>query len=185
MQLKKSAVCVMIFVASVVFTSSVMAIDKKEKENPLLVAEKTMLNDFRSAIPEDKFKNVDDLYAKWLEVQQKKSDAIILDIRTEAEFDAGHIIGSNNIDSGHAYGVPKKIKDPNAEIWVFCRTKHRASYFVGMLYKYGYNNVYLVEGGIKSWAEQGYPLGNKYLGEIEVAQYHKKLKEDFWYRENK
>ncbi len=147
--------------------------------------EKTLFNEFSNAIPKDKFKTVDDLYQKWQEVQSGKSKAIILDIRTEAEFNNGHIIGSSNIDSGHSYGVPKKIKDPNTEIWAFCRTKHRASYFVGMLYRYGYKNVYLVEGGIKAWAEKGYPLVNKYLGEIKVIKYQKKLKEDFWYRENK
>lgn len=164
------------------FTSQAVA---TSTQVDLKAREKELVEDFRSGIPADKLKSVDDLYAKWKEVQSDKSDALILDIRTEAEFDAGHIIGSNNIDSGHAYGLPKKIKDPNAEIWVFCRTKHRASYFVGMLYKYGYNNVYLVDGGIKEWAEKGYQLGNKYLGEITVAKYHKKLKEDYWYRENK
>lgn len=153
--------------------------------NDLKAGEKALLTDFRNLIPKNKFKTVDELHSKWLEVQSGKSKAIIIDIRTEAEFDAGHIIGSNNVDSGHAYGIPKKIKDPNAEIWVFCRTKHRASYFVGMLYKYGYKNVYFAEGGIKGWAEKGYPLGNKYLGKITVVEYHKKLKEDFWYRENK
>ncbi len=147
--------------------------------------EKALVDEFRSVIPKDKIKTVDDLYNKWQEVQSGKSKAIIIDIRTEAEFDAGHILGSSNIDSGHAYGLPKKIEDSNAEIWVFCRTKHRASYFVGMLYKYGYSNVYLAEGGIKEWVEKGYPLVNKYLGEIKVAKYQDKLKEDFWYRENK
>ena len=153
--------------------------------SPLKAGEKVVLDELRSAIPQDKIKTTDDLFKKWQDVQAGKSQAIIIDIRTEAEFDAGHIIGSNNIDSGHAYGLPKKIDDPASEIWVFCRTKHRASYFVGMLYKYGYTNVYLAEGGIKEWAEKGYPLGNKYLGEIKVANYQKKLKEDFWYRENK
>lgn len=151
----------------------------------LMDGETKLLNEFREVIPKDKYKTVDDLYKKWQEVQSGTSKAIIIDIRTEAEFDAGHIIGSNNIDSGHAYKLPKKIQDPNTEIWVLCRTKHRSSYFVGMLYMYGYNNVYLAEGGIKGWAEKGYPLGNKYLGEIKVLKYHKKLKEDFWYRENK
>ncbi len=151
----------------------------------LASGEKAMVDGFRSAIPQDKFKTVDDFYKKWQEVQSGTSKAIIIDIRTEAEFDAGHIMGSNNVDSGHAYGLPKKIKDPNAEIWVLCRTKHRASYFVGMLYKYGYSNVYLVEGGIKDWAEKGFPLVNKYLGEIKVVKYQNKLKEEFWYRENK
>ncbi|MBU1231736.1 MAG: rhodanese-like domain-containing protein [Proteobacteria bacterium] len=128
---------------------------------------------------------MEDLHDTWLAVQEGKSKALIIDIRTEAEFDAGHIIGSNNVDSGHAYSLPKKVANPDTEIWIFCRTKHRASYFVGELYKYGYNNVYLAEGGIKDWAEKGYPLGNKYLGEIKVEKYHKKLQEDFSFRENK
>ena len=97
--------------------------------------EKAVYDEFRSHIPKDKFKHVDDLYTKWQEVQSGKSKAIILDVRTRGEFDAGHIIGSNNIDSGHAYILSKKIADPNTELWVFCRTKHRASYFVGTLYK--------------------------------------------------
>ena len=147
--------------------------------------EKAFLADLKKAIPQDKIMTMDDLHTKWLAVQAGKSDAVIIDIRTEAEFDAGHIKDSNNIDSGHAYGLPKKIEDPEREIWVFCRTQHRASYFVAMLYKYGYKNVYLAQGGIKGWAEKGYPLVNKYLGEIKVATYHKKLKEDYLYRENK
>ena len=47
-----------------------------------------------------------------------------------------------------------------------------------------FKNVYIVEGGIKDWAEKGYPLGNKHLGEIKVIKYHKKLKEDYLYRED-
>lgn len=148
-------------------------------------AEKAFLNELKQAIPQEKIKSIEDLYATWQQVQAGKSNTIIIDIRTEAEFDAGHIMGSNNIDSGHAYGIPKKWADPNTEMWVFCRTKHRASYFVSMLYKYGYKNVYLAEGGIKAWAQNGYPLVNKYLGEIQVSKYHKKLKEDYIYRENK
>jgi len=153
--------------------------------NDLEAGEKAVFNEFQNAIPTDKIKTVEDLYAKWQEVQNGKSQAVIIDIRTEAEFDSGHIIGSNNIDSGHAYGLPKKINDPNTEIWIFCRTKHRATYFTGMLYKYGYKNAYLVSGGIKEWAEKGYPLGTKYLGEIKVTKYEKQLDEKFWCRENK
>ena len=147
--------------------------------------EKAVYDDLRSHIPDDKFKTVDDLYKTWQVVQSGKSKAIILDIRTEDEFDAGHIIGSNNIDSGHPYVLARKITDPNTEIWVFCRTKHRASYFTGLLYKYGFKNVYIAEGGIKDWAEKGYPLGNKHLGEFKVIKYHKELEEEFLYRENK
>jgi len=132
--------------------------------------EKEVFNEFRTMIPADKIKNVDDLYKKWLQIQSGKSKAIIIDVRTDAEFKAGHIINSINIDSGHFYRVPKIIPDPNTEIWVLCRTQHRATYFVGMLYKYGYKNVYLVEGGIKGWVKKGFPLVNKYFGEFKVIK---------------
>jgi rhodanese-related sulfurtransferase len=145
--------------------------------------EKAFLTELKKAIPQDHVKSVDDLYAKWQDVQAGKSKAVIIDIRTQDEFDAGHILGSNNIDSGHAYQMPGKFTDPDTEIWVFCRTQHRASYFTSMLYKYGYKNVYLAEGGIAGWASKGYPLANEYLGQIVVSKYEKKLSEEYVIRE--
>ncbi|MDH4232497.1 MAG: rhodanese-like domain-containing protein [Nitrospirota bacterium] len=147
--------------------------------------EKAIFAEMKKLIPSDRIKGTDDLYEKWQEVQAGKSKAIIIDLRTEAEFDSGHIKDSNNIDSGHAYTIPDKWPDPETEIWVFCRTQHRATYFVGTLYNYGYKNVYLVEKGIVGWIEKGYPLVNTYLGEIKVVKYEKKMKENFISRENK
>lgn len=147
--------------------------------------ERAVQNEFKALIPKDKFKNIDDLYIKWLEIQSGASQAVIFDIRGEAEFDSGHIINSNNIAAGRAFAVPQLIANPNAEIWVTCRTQQRAIYFVGMLYKYGYNNVYVVEGGIEAWAKKGYPFASRYLGKIQVIEYHKDFKETYLFRETK
>lgn len=147
--------------------------------------EKAMFGEMKKLIPQDRIKNTDDLYQKWQDVQAGKSKAVIIDLRTEAEFDSGHIKDTNNIDSGHAYSIPDKWPDHETEIWVFCRTQHRATYFAGLLHKYGYKNTYLVDKGIVGWIEKGYPLVNTYLGEIKVVKYDKKLKESFAYRENK
>lgn len=145
--------------------------------------EKSYLAELSKIIPEDKIVPVEKLHEKWLEVQAGKSKAVIIDIRTRDEFDTGHIMGANNIDSGHAYTMPKKYDDPETEIWVFCRTQHRATYFVSLLYHYGYKNVYLVEGGVVSWIKTGYPLVNEYMGQIMVTSYSNKLKENFDHRE--
>lgn len=145
--------------------------------------EKQFLDNLKKSIPKERMASINDLHAKWQDVQAGKSKAVILDIRTHDEFDTGHIFGSNNIDSGHAYSIPDKFEDPETEIWVLCRTKHRASYFAGELYSYGYKNVYLVDGGIVGWIEKGYPLVNEYLGELQVTKYNKKLKEDYVVRE--
>jgi len=141
--------------------------------------EKKVFAELSALIPKDRVASVDDLYKKWQEVQAKQSKAVILDIRTGAEFYAGHLLGSNNIDSGNPYLVPKNWPDPNTEIWVFCRTKHRATYFASFLYRYGYKNVYIVDGGIAGWAEKGYPLFSKDFGEIKVLKYDKNLKEEY------
>jgi rhodanese-related sulfurtransferase len=141
--------------------------------------EKKVFAELSALIPKDHVVSVDALYNKWQEVQDKKSNAVILDIRTGLEFYDGHLLGSNNIDSGNPYLVPKTWPDPNTEIWVFCRTKHRATYFSSFLYRYGYKNVYVVDGGIAGWAEKGYPLFSETLGEFKVLKYNKDLKEEF------
>lgn len=151
----------------------------------LKAGEKAVLEEMKSFIPKDKFKTVDDLYAKWQEIQEGKSKAIIVDIRRESEFDAGHIIDSNNIAAGRALAMPQLVSDPDAEIWVTCRTQHRAVYFAGMLYKYGYKNVHVVNGGIEAWAEKGYPFASKYLGKVKVLEYHKEMKENYLFREER
>ena len=141
--------------------------------------EKKVFEELKTLIPQDRMASVDDLYKKWQEVKVKKSDAVILDIRTGAEFFAGHLLNANNIDSGNPYLVPKHWPDPNTEIWVFCRSQHRATYFTSFLYRYGYKNVYLVDGGISAWAKKGYPLSSQHFGEIKVLKYDKALKEEF------
>lgn len=145
--------------------------------------EKKVYAELSALIPQDRVASVDDLYKKWQEVQEKKSDAVILDIRTGAEFYAGHLLDANNIDSGNPYLVPRAWPDPNTEIWVFCRSQHRATYFTSFLYRYGYKNVYLVHGGIAGWAEKGYPLYSKHFGEIKVLKYDKALKEEYMTRQ--
>ncbi|MFH1036341.1 MAG: rhodanese-like domain-containing protein [Pseudomonadota bacterium] len=140
-------------------------------DSPLIAGEKAVHKDFVSAVPKDKVKTIDDLYKKWEEVIAGKSKAILLDVRSHPEFDAFHVEGSSHIHSGHMYTIPKKIKDADAEVWVFCRTDHRAKYVAGIMYKYGYKNVYLVakapdgtDGGIVGWVKRGYPVVNYFFG---------------------
>jgi rhodanese-related sulfurtransferase len=142
-----------------------------EEESPLVAAEKAMNKEYAASVPKEKVKTVDDLHKKWEEVIAGTSKAILLDVRTHPEFDAFHLEGSSHISSGNVYLVPKKIKDPSTEIWVFCRTDHRAKYVAGTLYKYGYKNVFLVarapdgsDGGIVGWIKRGHPVVNYFFG---------------------
>lgn len=165
-------------------------------DNPLKAGEKKVHAEFTAMIPKAKLKTVDDLYKKWQEVIAGKSAAYILDVRTHPEFNAFHIEGSSHIHAGHMYTIPKKIKDPNAEIWVFCRTQKRAGYVAGFLYKYGYKNVFYVvkakdgtSGGIVGWVKRGYPIVNYFFGYADGKGIHyskpalKERKGKSYYRE--
>jgi len=172
--MKKVFVAILAVAMVMTFSAVAMAAD-----SPLIAGEKKVHAEFVSVIPKDKIKTVDDLYKKWQEVLGGKSDAYLLDVRTHPEFDAFHVEGSSHIHAGHMYTIPKAIKDANAEIWVFCRTSHRAAYVAGFLYKYGYKNVYFVDkaadgtpGGIVGWVKKGYPIVDYFFGYVDKAGMH-------------
>ena len=48
--------------------------------------EKKIFAELSAQIPQDRVVSVDDLHEKWQEVRTRKSRAVILDIRTGAEF---------------------------------------------------------------------------------------------------
>jgi len=128
-------------------------------------------------IPKDKIKTVDDLNKVWKDVQAKKSKAILIDVRTHPEFDAGHIEGSNLVTLAHVYTMPRRFTDANAEYWIFCRTANRTVYFGWLMNKYGYKNVNVVKGGIVEWLKKGYPLTNRFMGRFKVEEYGHPFKE--------
>ena len=111
-----------------------------------------------SPVPKGRIVSVDDLHRKWREVSEKKSGAVLLDVRTEEEFRGGHVPGAVNISSSHPEKILKKLPDRNAEIWVHCRSGRRALAVAEYLYRHGYRNVYTVDGGVPDWEEKGYPL---------------------------
>lgn len=86
-----------------------------------------------------------------VEIMAQEEDYIILDVRTEAEFDAGHIPGAILIPNetiGDAQ-LPQ-LPDKDQLILVYCRSGNRSKQASEKLVQLGYTNV--VEfGGINSW----------------------------------
>ncbi|MCF8127304.1 MAG: rhodanese-like domain-containing protein [Deltaproteobacteria bacterium] len=142
-------------------------------DNPLRAEEKRVNASFAALIPPDKIIDVDKFYQVYKDVMAGKKKAYLIDVRTHPEFYAFHIEGTDHIHAGHMYTIPKKITDPNAEIYVWCRTSHRAKYVAGFLYKYGYKNVYLYKGGVVGWAKAGHPFVNQFTGKFQILEYRK------------
>ena len=78
-------------------------------------------------------------------------DAIILDVRTQGEFDSGHIPGAVLLpyDVVTIYAA-EVLPDKNAVILVYCRAGRRSEIAARALAAMGYANVYDF-GGIDSW----------------------------------
>lgn len=165
-------------VAIVVF----FAISGVTSAQDLRTNEKAIHEEFSKLVPQDKIIDIETFKKKHEEILTGKRKAYIIDCRTHPEFYAFHIEGSDHIHAGHMYTIPKKIKDPNAEIYALCRTQHRSFYVAGFLYKYGYKNVYVVKGGIVGWVKAGNPVVNQFAGKFVVIEYHKSFNEEGKYR---
>jgi rhodanese-related sulfurtransferase len=84
-------------------------------------------------------------------------DAIILDVRTPPEVAEGIIPGSINID----YNAPdfsEKISglDKSKPYYVYCMGGVRSSKAADKMKAEGFTNVINLEGGYKSWVENGF-----------------------------
>ncbi len=78
-------------------------------------------------------------------------EIIILDVRTQEEYDAGHVAGAILIPNETIVDKqPELLPDLNAEILVYCRSGNRSAQAANKLIAIGYTNV-VDFGGIIDW----------------------------------
>jgi len=79
------------------------------------------------------------------------NDVIILDVRTQEEYDSGHIENAVLLPVTEISDKSKDIlTDKDAKILVYCRSGNRSANAVKNLIEMGYTDVYDF-GGINSW----------------------------------
>jgi phage shock protein E len=75
------------------------------------------------------------------------AQALLLDARTQAEFDSGHAQGAILMPYDEVKTqAPMVLKDKNQEIKVYCRSGNRAGKAVNTLKSLGYTNVTNIGG---------------------------------------
>lgn len=86
-----------------------------------------------------------------IEIMASENKYIILDVRTIAEYESGHIPGAICVPNETIASTEfPELPDKNQLILVYCRSGNRSKQAAGKLAKIGYTNV--VEfGGINSW----------------------------------
>jgi phage shock protein E len=91
------------------------------------------------------------------ELIQAKTPLIILDVRTQEEYDDGHIEGAILIPVGELATRLKELSKGD-ELLVYCRTGNRSSNAVSLLMANGFTKIYHMKDGITSWIRAGYPI---------------------------
>lgn len=82
--------------------------------------------------------------------------AILLDVRTPAEYASGHITGAIELDyySSDFKARANKL-DKTQPVFVYCASGVRSNAAVGVLTNLGFKEIYDLRGGIRAWAQSG------------------------------
>jgi rhodanese-related sulfurtransferase len=90
---------------------------------------------------------------------EQKPGAVVLDIRTPAEYASGHIEGAVNLDF-NAPGFADELAklDRDATYVVHCGTGGRSTRSLEIFERLGFRSVAHLDGGLNAWREAGKPV---------------------------
>lgn len=79
------------------------------------------------------------------------SDAVMLDVRTPAEFTAGHIDKAMNVDfENQSFESEIKKLDTSKTYFVYCRSGNRSGRAIEVMKQNGFKNIYELDRGLVS-----------------------------------
>lgn len=84
-------------------------------------------------------------------------DVLILDVRTQEEYNAGHIKNSTLIP---VQVLDKRLNElpRDKKILVYCRSGSRSAQASQILVNNGFKEIYNMKGGITDWTNAGYDV---------------------------
>lgn len=89
----------------------------------------------------------------WVSQFEADENAVILDVRTEDEFNEGFIANAINIDIHRGQDFVNEIEalDKNKNYYVYCRSGMRSAKACEIMNQLGFENAYNLIGGITEW----------------------------------
>ena len=92
-------------------------------------------------------------------VREQQGSALLLDVRTPAEFEEIHIDGAvlhplNDLNPAHV----KKLAEGKGACFVICRSGGRARQAAEKLAAHGLTGVQIMSGGMQAWESEGLPV---------------------------
>lgn len=92
------------------------------------------------------------------QIQARKS-AVLVDIRSNAEYSKGHIEQSLNLPLESLESNLKKLnKHRGKPLILVCQSGMRSGKAAGILKKNQFSDLYVLDGGVASWSKENLPL---------------------------
>ena len=90
---------------------------------------------------------------EWAQALTEQPQAVVLDVRTEEEFESGYIPNAINIDIRMGPSFIEEINslDKNKSYYVYCRSGSRSSQAIQLMRELGFNDTFNLRGGILDW----------------------------------
>jgi rhodanese-related sulfurtransferase len=88
-----------------------------------------------------------------------RDNALVVDLRPLADFEKGHIPGARNVQMSQFDPENKQLAAARAlPVVLVCKTGQSAAGAAGRLRKAGFEQVYVLDGGIGAWQQADLPL---------------------------
>ena len=90
---------------------------------------------------------------EWAEQLAKDDNAVVMDVRTEAEVADGVIVNAIHIDIYKCQEFINEIEDldKSKSYYVYCRSGNRSGQACKIMEQLGFENAYNLEGGMLQW----------------------------------
>jgi len=91
--------------------------------------------------------------SEWASQLEADPNAVILDVRSEEEWNEGIIPGAITIDirQGQAFVDDIEALDSTKNYYVYCRSGARSGQACSLMDQLGFQKTYNLEGGIMNW----------------------------------
>ncbi len=107
-----------------------------------------------------------------------KKDVQILDVRTPAEFNQGHLANAMHANWNEKEEFMRRIEalDKNEPVYIYCLSGRRSAEAANLMREKGFTQVTELQGGINAWKQAGKRLGAEVAtGQISSTAYQDML----------
>lgn len=89
-------------------------------------------------------------------------NAFVLDVRNAGDYKKGHLLGASNIPTARLADRASELpKDKSRAILCYCALGSSAPAACEKLKKMGYENIYVLHGGLNNWQGASLPVTQK------------------------